>query len=119
MIGPGGVRAVLDWELAHIGDPMEDLGWICVNSWRFGRIDLPVGGFGTIEDLVSSYEAASGIRPGPAALRWWEIFGTMRWGMICAQSLAAYRGDDSTVERAMIARRTSETEIDLLRLIAG
>lgn len=118
MIGPGGVRAVLDWELAHIGDPMEDLGWICVNSWRFGRIDLPVGGFGTVEDLVSSYEAASGVRPGRGALRWWEIFGTMRWGMICAQSLAAYRGDDSTVERAMIARRTSETEIDLLRLIA-
>ena len=52
IIGPDGVRAVLDWELAHFGDPMEDLGWICVNSWRFGEIDKPVGGFGTREDIV-------------------------------------------------------------------
>lgn len=119
MIGPDGIRAVLDWELAHVGDPMEDIGWICVNSWRFGRSDLPVGGFGTIDDLVSAYEAAGGVRPDRAALRWWEAYGTIRWGTICAQSLAAYRGDDATMERAMIARRTSETEIDLLRLIAS
>jgi len=46
---PRGVRAVLDWELAHLGDPMEDLGWVCVNSWRFGQIDRPVGGFGSRE----------------------------------------------------------------------
>jgi aminoglycoside phosphotransferase (APT) family kinase protein len=58
IIGPDGVRAVLDWELAHTGDPMEDLGWICVNSWRFGEIDKPVGGFGTREELFAGYEAA-------------------------------------------------------------
>ena len=58
IIGPDGVRAVLDWELAHSGDPMEDLGWVCVNSWRFGEIDKPVGGFGTREELFAGYEAA-------------------------------------------------------------
>jgi aminoglycoside phosphotransferase (APT) family kinase protein len=58
IIGPDGVRAVLDWELAHLGDPMEDLGWICVNSWRFGEIDKPVGGFGSREELFAGYEAA-------------------------------------------------------------
>ena len=58
IIGPDGVRAVLDWELAHTGDPMEDLGWICVNSWRFGEIDKPVGGFGSREELFAGYEAA-------------------------------------------------------------
>lgn len=119
MVGPDGIRAVLDWELAHIGDPMADLGWICVNSWRFGRSDLPVGGFGTVDDLVAAYEAAGGARPDRAVLRWWEAYGTIRWGTICAQSLAAYRGEDATMERAMIARRASETEIDLLRLIAS
>ena len=56
IIGPDGVRAVLDWELAHLGDPMEDLGWICVNSWRFGEIDKPVGGFGSREELFAGYE---------------------------------------------------------------
>ncbi|MDA0979018.1 MAG: phosphotransferase family protein, partial [Proteobacteria bacterium] len=50
MVGPDGIVAVLDWELAHIGDPMRDLGWICTNSWRFGNPD-PVGGFGQYEDL--------------------------------------------------------------------
>src|SRR6201992_3460052 len=59
IIGPEGVRAVLDWELAHFGDPMEDLGGVCVNSWGFGEIDHPVGGFGSREQLFAGY-AASG-----------------------------------------------------------
>ena len=47
MVDPStGLSAVLDWETAHIGDPMRDLGWICTNSWRFGQRDLAVGGFG-------------------------------------------------------------------------
>lgn len=117
MIGEDGVRAVLDWELAHVGDPMEDLGWLCVNSWRFGRIDRPVGGFGRREDLFEGYERQSGRAVDPAAIRWWEIFGTIRWGAICAGGLAAYRSSDPSIERAMIARRASETEIDLLRLL--
>ena len=112
MIGPEGVRAVLDWELAHVGDPLEDLGWLCVNSWRFGRSDLPVGGFGTVDDLLAGYGSID-----RAALHWWEVFGTLRWGCMCASMTAAFRGPDPSVERAMIARRTSESEIDLLRLL--
>ena len=72
IIGPDGVRAVLDWELAHFGDPMEDLGWICVNSWRFGEIDKPVGGFGSREDLFAGYEA--GRAQGRSGTR--EILGS-------------------------------------------
>ncbi len=117
MIGPEGVRAVLDWELAHVGDPMEDLGWICVNSWRFGVIDKPVGGFGSLEDLIAGYEAAGGGAVDRVAAHWWEVFGTVRWGSMCAGMTASFRGADPSVERAMIARRTSETEIDLLRLL--
>ncbi len=119
MIGTEGVRAVLDWELAHIGDPMEDLGWLCVNSWRFGRIDKPVGGFGEYADLYAGYEAAGGSPVNRAMANWWEMFGTLRWGVMCTGSLAAFRSVDASVERAMIARRTSETEIDLLRLMAN
>jgi len=119
MIGPEGLRAVLDWELAHIGDPMEDLGWLCVNSWRFGRIEKPVGGFGEYADLYAGYEAAGGSPVNREMAAWWEMFGTLRWGVMCAGALAAFRSVDATVERAMIARRTSETEIDLLRLMAN
>jgi aminoglycoside phosphotransferase (APT) family kinase protein len=118
MIGPDGVRAVLDWEIAHVGDPMEDLGWICTNAWRFGAVDLPVGGFGQREDLWAGYEAAGGAPVRRDHALFWEVFGSMRWGVMCAGMSTLFRGADPSVERAVIARRTSENEIDLLRLLA-
>jgi aminoglycoside phosphotransferase (APT) family kinase protein len=118
IIGPDGVRAVLDWELAHLGDPMEDLGWVCVNSWRFGEIDKPVGGFGSREELFAGYEAA-GRRADPDRVMFWEVMGTLRWGVMCCGMMRRFRaGPDHSMERAMIGRRSSETEIDLLRLLA-
>jgi aminoglycoside phosphotransferase (APT) family kinase protein len=118
IIGPDGVRAVLDWELAHTGDPMEDLGWICVNSWRFGEIDKPVGGFGSREELFAGYEAA-GRCVDPDRVTFWEVMGTLRWGVMCCGMMQRFRsGPEHSIERAMIGRRSSETEIDLLRLLA-
>jgi len=118
IIGPDGVRAVLDWELAHTGDPMEDLGWICVNSWRFGEIDKPVGGFGAREDLFAGYES-TGRKVDSARVMFWEVMGTLRWGVMCCGMMQRFRlGPDHSMERAMIGRRASETEIDLLRLLA-
>lgn len=114
-----GVVGVLDWELAHAGDPHEDLAWICVNSWRFGAIDKPVGGFGEREDLWAGYEAAGGRRVNPDRAHFWEVFGTLRWGVMCAGMTRTFRTTDPTVERAAIARRASETEIDLMRLLAA
>jgi aminoglycoside phosphotransferase (APT) family kinase protein len=117
MVGPDGLRAVLDWEGAHLGDPMEDLGWICVYSWRFGA-DPPVGGFGRREDLFAGYEAAGGRRVDPAQVRWWEIFGSLRWGIVCKQQAWGHlTGYIRSVEHAAIGRRSSETEADLLNLI--
>ncbi|MDB5484254.1 MAG: phosphotransferase family protein [Tardiphaga sp.] len=119
IIGADGIRAVLDWELAHLGDPMEDLGWICVNSWRFGGIDKPVGGFGTREDMFAGYEAATTRRVDPDRVMFWEVMGTLRWGLMCCGMMQRFRqGPDHSMERAMIGRRSSETEIDLLRLLA-
>jgi aminoglycoside phosphotransferase (APT) family kinase protein len=119
IFGVEGIRAVLDWEIAHVGDPMEDLGWICTNAWRFGVLDKPVGGFGEREDLWSGYEAAGGGAVRRDEALFWEVFGSMRWGVMCAGMAAAFRGADPSVERAVIARRTSENEIDLLRLLAA
>lgn len=118
MIGPDGLRGVLDWELAHLGDPMEDLGWICVNSWRFGRIDKPVGGFGTREELFEAYEAAGGMRVDPQEVRFWEVLGSLKWGVMCDGMAAAFLAGERNVERAAIGRRSSEAEIDLLNLLA-
>jgi len=119
VIGADGVRAVLDWELAHLGDPMEDLGWICVNSWRFGEIDSPVGGFGSREEMFAGYQAAGGGAVEPERVKWWESFGSLKWGIMCMTMYQIFRGGmDRSVERAAIGRRSSETEIDLLNLIA-
>ena len=119
MVGPEGVRAVLDWEIAHVADPMEDLGWICTSSWRFGVVDKPVGGFGLREDLWAGYEAAGGTPVNREHALFWEVYGSLRWGVMCSGMATSFRTTDPNVERAVIARRTSETEVDLMRLLAA
>lgn len=118
MVDAQGVVAVLDWETAHIGDPMRDLGWICTNSWRFGRTDLPVGGFGHYEDLFAGYEAESGVQVAPERVKFWEVFGSFWWAVGCLGMAEHYRsGPDSSVERPAIGRRTSECQVDLVNLL--
>lgn len=119
MFDPGiGVAAVLDWELAHIGDPAEDMGWICTNSWRFGRPDRPVGGFGDYEDLLAGYAAAGGGRIDLPRVRFWQMLGSLRWGVMCLTMYLSWRdGAVKSVERPMIGRRVSETEADLVVLL--
>ncbi len=119
IVGPEGVRAVLDWELAHLGDPAEDLGWITINSWRFGMIDKPVGGFGSVEQMLEGYRSAGGEDIDVDRVLYWRTLGTLRWGLICrSMACPAQAGVPITVERAMIGRRISETELDLLDLLA-
>jgi aminoglycoside phosphotransferase (APT) family kinase protein len=121
MVSPeDGLVALLDWELTHIGDPMEDLGWPCVPSWRFGQHDLPVGGFGARDALYNTYRAAGGTIDEKAT-RFWEILGTLKWGIMCGTLMvsAFESGADTSVERGSIGRRASETEIDLLRMLMG
>lgn len=118
IFGSEGIRAVLDWEVAHLGDPMRDLAWICVNSWRFGEIDKPVGGIAQRADLHAAYAAEAGYPVDTAAVHFWEVAGCLWWGVMCASMVAWIRsGEDASVERCMIARRASETEIDLMRLL--
>ncbi|MDB5972300.1 MAG: phosphotransferase family protein [Hydrocarboniphaga sp.] len=117
IVGADRIRAVLDWELVHLGDPMEDLGWLCLMPWRFGAVDAPVGGLGQREDLFAGYEAGGGAVDAQR-VRWWEVLGSLRWAIACADMVSVFRsGADRTVERAMVARRASENEIDLLRLL--
>ena len=118
VVGPEGVRAVLDWELAHLGDPMEDLGWLCVKAWRFGVNDKRVGGFGEEADLFTAYESAGGGAVDPGVVRWWEVLGTLKWGIMCiVQAMTHLSGASRSVELAAIGRRVCENEWDLLELI--
>ncbi len=118
MFSADGIVAVLDWEVAHIGDPMRDLGWICTNSWRFGRSDLPVGGFGSYEDLFAGYERVTGQLVDRDRVKFWEVFGSFWWAVGCLGMAEHYRtGPDKTVERPAIGRRSSECQVDCVNLL--
>ena len=117
LLGSTGLLAALDWEIAHFGDPAQDLGWLCVPAWRFGGAGA-VGGIGDYGLLLDTYEQASGRHLPLATLRWWEIFGTLRWGVICLQLGGDFRaGRTPSVEMATIGRRVAENEHDLMTLL--
>jgi len=117
VVGTDGLEAILDWELAHLGDPMEDLGWLCVRAWRFGGAH-PVAGLGSYEELFDSYASESGVRPEREVVRWWEILATLKWGIMCiVQANTHLSGVSRSHELAAIGRRVCENEYDLIRLL--
>ncbi|HJU29389.1 MAG TPA: phosphotransferase family protein [Candidatus Binataceae bacterium] len=115
IVGEEGIRCVLDWELAQTGDPMQDLGWLCIRTWRFGGAG-PVGGFGSREDLFSAYEKAGGAPVDPAHARFWEAFSNVKWAIDCLR--LGMRGvEEMSVERCAIGRRIEEPLWDFFNLI--
>ncbi|HKY16321.1 MAG TPA: phosphotransferase, partial [Microthrixaceae bacterium] len=118
IVGTDGLRAVIDWELVHVGDPLEDLGWLCVKAWRFGE-PLEVGGLGTVDQLVDAYERAGGRPVDRDALHWWLVQKTLQWGIGCmGQAYVHLSGAVRSHELAAIGRRVAEQEWDLIELLA-
>ncbi len=118
IVDDGGMRAVIDWELAHLGDPAEDLGWLCVRPWRFGRDHPAVGGLCTRSRLLELYRDAGGRPVSADQLRYWEIFGNWKWAVICLlQAASARAGSRPDVELAAIGRRVPAVEWELVDLL--
>ena len=69
---------VLDWEMAHVGDPIEDLAWTLL--WSTAH-DL-VGGLLNRAEYLAAYEAASGHAVEAARLAYWEIFACVKLAAI-------------------------------------
>jgi len=114
MIATDGLAGVLDWELTHRGDPRQDLGWLCTKAWRFGS-PRPVGGFGPRADLMAGYAAGGGTPPDEATQHWWELYGTVRWALLCRSQAERYlSGAEPSVELAVLGRRVCEQEFDVL-----
>lgn len=114
-----GLAAVIDWELAHLGSPLQDLGWACVPAWRF-RSPLPAAGVGTREQLLDAYNDEAGTSFTVDELRWWEVFGILRWGVMCiSQSQRHLTGSTRSHELAAIGRRVCENEHDLFLALDG
>jgi aminoglycoside phosphotransferase (APT) family kinase protein len=117
LVGPEGLRGVLDWELAHAGDPAEDVGWLCAPAWRFGGSG-EVGGFGALDELLQAYRAAGGEDITAARVQWWQVYATVKWAAICAlQASTHLNGITRSVELAAIGRRVCESEWDLFVLL--
>lgn len=117
IVGPDGVRCVLDWEIARIGDAMQDLGVLCMRTWRFGGAG-EVGGFGAREDLYAAYEAASGRRIDPRRVKFWEAFSNLKWAIACARRGASLRADgrQASLELSVVGRRLEEPLWDFFAL---
>jgi len=118
IVGSDGIRCVLDWEIARIGDPMQDLGVLCMKTWRFGG-PQEVGGFGQREDLYAAYERAGGARVDPRRVRFWEAFSNLKWAIGCARRGLARSADGhpASVELCAVGRRMEEPLWDFFELI--
>ncbi len=118
MIDHQGIAGVLDWELGHIGDPTQDLAYLCMPSWRFGHYDQPVGGFGQLDELLTLYRDLTGQKITVSDVNFWMVLSSMWWGLSTIRFAELWRsGQDASLERAVVGRRTSETEIDLLLML--
>jgi aminoglycoside phosphotransferase (APT) family kinase protein len=119
IVDENGLAAVIDWELAHLGDPAEDIGWLCIRSWRFGNDDRPVAGVGDLDGFIETYESAGGAPVDRERVRYWEAFGNVKWAVICARQAHDHlTGVRRSHELASLGRRICEPEWDLLELIS-
>lgn len=118
MMNVEGLQGILDYEFAHFGDRHEDIAWLCMRDWRFGRLNKEVGGFGDRKDFYEAYEKTSSIPVDPFKVTFWEIMGNVRWAIGSAQQTERHlSGKDKGIELAAIGRRTAEMEWEAMRLI--
>lgn len=118
LVGDDGLEAVLDWEFAHWGSAGEDLAWLTVRDWRFGRLDHAVGGIATRRDFLAAYREAGGVVLPAEALRWWEVLGNLRWATgALFQTVRVLSGAQADLELLAIGRRAAEMEWEALRRI--
>lgn len=117
MFDGDGVVAVLDWELAHVGDPVEDLGWLCTKAWRFGS-ERPAGGIGTREALLEAYEKGGGAPVSLDHLLFWEALGSFKVALVfIRQAHVHLSGAMPSLELASLGRRTAEAEEALVEIM--
>jgi aminoglycoside phosphotransferase (APT) family kinase protein len=117
IVGADGLRASLDWEGCHLGDPMEDCGWVVQRMWRFRNDTLEVGGFGSVADMRAGYQEAGG-EWNEERFQWWKAQGTLRWGLgLAGQAKQHLDGSVPSIVLAASGRRVAELEYDTLMLL--
>ena len=118
MVSPEGLQGIVDWEFAHWGDRHEDISWLCMRDWRFGKHNKEVGGFANRPEFYNAYEQAAGVPVDETKVRFWEIMGNLRWAVGSVQQAERHlSGADKGIQLAAIGRRCCEMEYEVLRLI--
>jgi aminoglycoside phosphotransferase (APT) family kinase protein len=118
MMNKDGLQGILDYEFAHWGDRHEDIAWLCMRDWRFGKLNKEVGGFGDRADFYREYSNSSGFTVDAKKVTYWEVMGNIRWAIGSAQQAERHlSGKDKGIELAAIGRRTAEMEWEAMRLI--
>jgi aminoglycoside phosphotransferase (APT) family kinase protein len=118
VVSERGLEYVLDWEFARLSDPADDVSWPLVRAWRFGRDDRRLGGVGEVEPYLARYNELTGRDVSPEELDVWEVFGNVKWAVGClTQCRRHLRGEDRSVEYAVLGRMAAEMEYELLDLI--
>jgi aminoglycoside phosphotransferase (APT) family kinase protein len=118
LIDKSGITGVLDWEMAHAGDPLEDVGWLCMKSWRLLR-DERIGGICTREEFIDLYEKAGGAPVDPASLKFWDVFSNVKFAIIfITGTKSIVQGKTADITLALTAFINPGLEVELLELIA-
>ena len=113
----GQVRAVLDWEMAHWGDPVEDVAWLSIKSWRFAGNDW-VGGVMPRSAALQRYAQASGQQVDQRSLHWWEMLGNLKLAAIFLTGARSFmEGRSTDLQMAIVGRMLPPLELELLKLM--
>jgi aminoglycoside phosphotransferase (APT) family kinase protein len=113
----GGIRAMLDWEMAHLGDPLEDVGWACMRPWRWAG-DGQMGALMSREEFYRLYSEASGIEIDEPSVRFWEVLGNLKLAVIFITGARSFcEGRTHTLEMASLGRNINRLELEVLDLM--
>ena len=112
-----GLAAILDWEFAGWGDPLQDIGWFCARCWRFGADTREAGGIGQRADFYRGYEATSGRRLDRGQVSYWEVMAHVRWAVIAlAQAHRHVSGEETSLLLVLTGHIVPELEYEVLTM---
>ncbi|MEX0800255.1 MAG: phosphotransferase family protein [Dehalococcoidia bacterium] len=113
----GEIRAFLDWEMAHLGDPLEDVAWACIRPWRWAG-DERIGGLMPRADFYRMYEDATGLKIDEQAILFWEVLGNVKLAAIFLTGARSFaEGRTSSMTMAMVGRSVNRLELEVMDLM--
>jgi aminoglycoside phosphotransferase (APT) family kinase protein len=118
VVGESGLVGVLDWEFAHLDEPVRDLAFALVRAWRFGVPEKRLGGVGPVEPYLERYNELTGFEVDPGELDYWELAGNVGWAIGCLTQMQRHlTGQDRSIELATLGRLGAEVEYEICHLL--